>query len=94
MTRCSCRRCRNRRRRPSSPGFSPRVAFRRREYVVVVGNALEPLDEELELLREILGYVVPIALGLAGFGGWFLARQSLSPVVAMADRARRIASRT
>ena len=27
---------------------------------------------------------------LAGIGGWFLARQSLSPVVAMADRARKI----
>ena len=59
-------------------------------YIVVVGNALEPTDEELESLREILGYVVPIALVLAGFGGWFLARQSLSPVVAMAERARRI----
>jgi heavy metal sensor kinase len=59
-------------------------------YIVVIGNALEPTDEELESLRGILGYVVPIALLLAGFGGWFLARQSLSPVVAMADRARRI----
>jgi heavy metal sensor kinase len=34
--------------------------------------------------------MVPIALGLAAIGGWFLARKSLSPVVAMADRARRI----
>ena len=33
---------------------------------------------------------MPIALILAGFGGWFLARQSLSPVVAMAERARKI----
>jgi heavy metal sensor kinase len=60
------------------------------KYIVVVGNPLEPTDEELESLREILGYVVPMALIVAGFGGWFLARQSLSPVVAMADRARRI----
>jgi two-component system OmpR family sensor kinase len=59
-------------------------------YIVVVGNSLEPTDEELESLREILGYVVPIALIVAGFGGWFLARQSLSPVVAMAERARRM----
>ena len=74
-----------------------RLAFRRvtipptgTKYVVVVGSALEPTDEELESLREILGYVVPIALVVAGFGGWFLARQSLSPVVAMAERARKI----
>jgi two-component system OmpR family sensor kinase len=33
---------------------------------------------------------VPIALVIAGLGGSFLARQSLSPVVAMADRARKI----
>jgi two-component system OmpR family sensor kinase len=60
------------------------------QYIVVVGNPLEPTDEELESLRGILGYVVPLALIVAGFGGWFLARQSLSPVVAMADRAREI----
>ena len=60
------------------------------KYVVVVGQSLEPTDEELESLREILWYVVPIGLIVAGFGGWFLARQSLSPVVAMAERARRM----
>jgi two-component system OmpR family sensor kinase len=59
-------------------------------YIVLVGNALEPTDEELESLRTILGYVVPIAMLLAGAGGWFLARQALSPVVAMAERARKI----
>ena len=72
-----------------------RLAFRRvsippAEYVVVVGADLEPMDEELHFLRGILAYVVPIALAIAALGGSFLARQSLSPVVAMADRARRI----
>ena len=72
-----------------------RLAFRRvslsaSQYIVVVGADLEPMDEELEFLRRILAYVVPLALAIAGAGGWFLARQSLSPVVAMADRARRI----
>ncbi|HWI17901.1 MAG TPA: ATP-binding protein, partial [Vicinamibacterales bacterium] len=60
------------------------------KYIVVVGADLEPMDEELEFLRRSLAYVVPIALVLAGIGGSFLARKSLSPVVAMADRARRI----
>ena len=64
--------------------------LRRNDYIVVVGSSLEPTDEELESLRGILAYVVPIALVIAGLGGWFLARQSLSPVVAMAERARRI----
>ncbi len=60
------------------------------QFIVVAGSSLEPTDEELEALREILFYIVPIALGLAGLGGWFLAQHSLSPVVAMAERARRI----
>ncbi len=60
------------------------------EYVIVVGSSLEPTDEELESLRGILAYVVPLSLVVAGLGGWFLARRSLSPVVAMAERARRI----
>src|SRR5688500_342686 len=72
-----------------------RLAFRRvsippAKYVVVVGADLEPMDEELEFLRGILAYLVPIALVIAGVGGSFLARRSLAPVVAMADRARKI----
>ena len=60
------------------------------EYIVLTGTDLERTDEELESLREILLYVVPAALIIAGIVGWFLARHSLSPVMAMADRARRI----
>jgi heavy metal sensor kinase len=59
-------------------------------YFVVVGSPLEPTDEELESLREVLAYLIPIALLLAGAGGWFLARQSLAPVAAMVARARKI----
>jgi two-component system OmpR family sensor kinase len=60
------------------------------DYVVVLGSPMESLDEELASLRRILAYIVPVALIIAGFGGWFLARRSLSPVVSMADRARQI----
>ena len=60
------------------------------DYIVVVGSSLEPTDEELESLRRILAWVVPLSLVVAGIGGWILARRSLSPVVAMADRAREI----
>ena len=61
-------------------------------YIVVAGSSLEPTDEELESLREILAYVVPIALVLGGIGGWFLARHSLSPVSAMVERARKMSA--
>ena len=60
------------------------------EFVIVAGSSLEPTDEELESLRGILAYVVPLSLVIAGIGGWFLAGRSLAPVVTMADRARRI----
>ena len=60
------------------------------DFIVVVGSSLEPTDEELESLRGILAYVVPLSLVIAGIGGWFLAGRSLAPVVTMADRARRI----
>jgi heavy metal sensor kinase len=59
-------------------------------YLVVVGSSLEPTDEELESLRGVLAYVIPIALAIAGLGGWFLARRSLAPVATMAARARHI----
>ena len=59
-------------------------------YIVMVGNSLDATDDELESLRGILAWVIPLGLLIAGVGGWFLARKSLAPVVAMADQARRI----
>jgi heavy metal sensor kinase len=62
----------------------------RTEYIVVAATDLDPTAEELASLRGILLSVVPAALLLAAIVGWFLARHSLSPVMIMADRARRI----
>ncbi|HKS42880.1 MAG TPA: heavy metal sensor histidine kinase [Blastocatellia bacterium] len=57
-------------------------------YIILVSQPLETLEEELESLRETIYYAMPIALLMAGLGGWFLARQSLAPVVAMSEQAR------
>ena len=59
-------------------------------YVAVVGTSLESTDEELESLRRIVAYVVPLTLVLAGVGGWFLVRRGLWPVASMAARARQL----
>jgi heavy metal sensor kinase len=59
-------------------------------YVVLAGQSLEPVEDELESLREILWYVVPVAVVVAGLGGWAIARHSLSPVTAMSRQARSI----
>ena len=59
-------------------------------YIILISQPLDVVEDELESLKDILSYGVPIALILAGLGGWFLARKSLAPVVAMAEEARRI----
>ena len=59
-------------------------------FIVLASQSLEPVEEELGSLREALYFATPAALLLAGLGGWFLARQGLAPVAAMARSAREI----
>ena len=80
----------------SAGGDERRIAFQRviipssAPYFIVVSQSLKPVKEELERLRGIFYVAVPVALTLAGLGGWFLARKSLSPVKKMSDAARRM----
>ena len=67
-----------------------RVAASGAGYIVLAGQSLEPVEDELESLQEILWYVVPVAVVVAGLGGWAIARQSLAPVSAMSRQARTI----
>lgn len=59
-------------------------------FIIMASQPLEAVEDELESLREILYFATPAALLLAGLGGWFLARQGLAPVAAMARSAREI----
>jgi heavy metal sensor kinase len=59
-------------------------------YIILASQPLEAVEDELESLREILYLATPAVLLLAGLGGWFLARQGLAPVAAMAKRAHQI----
>src|SRR5262245_27756192 len=79
------------------PGKFHRVMLRRvtvpptnTPYIIVASESLEDLEKELKAIRDPLLYVGPLALLLAGLGGWLLARKSLAPVVTMAESARRI----
>jgi heavy metal sensor kinase len=69
---------------------SKRHILEGRPTVIRVGFSEQPLWENFwELLFGlILG--LPVALGLAGLAGYFLARRALSPVERMAHRARQI----
>ena len=55
---------------------------------LVVVQSLFHQHEFLETLAGTFAIVIPITLLIAGLGGYFLARRSLSPVVAMSEQAR------
>ena len=66
------------------------LAPMRREYIVVISRSLTPLLGELAADRSILLIAVPLGALVAGVAGWFLARKSLAPVLAMSAQAHRI----
>jgi heavy metal sensor kinase len=58
--------------------------------VVQVARSEARLWHEIHELLVILGLAFPVAVGVAAFGGYVLARRALAPVGKMADRARTI----
>jgi heavy metal sensor kinase len=61
-----------------------------RTYTVVIAQSLHEQSNALRQVRRAFVIAVPLALLAASLGGYFLARKSLAPVVAMGDRAARI----
>jgi two-component system, OmpR family, sensor kinase len=57
---------------------------------VVMAGPLKEQLETLEQARRSLYLAVPLSLLLASLGGYFLARKSLAPVLAMSNRAAQI----
>lgn len=60
--------------------------------VIQVGMSLESALSTRNRFLLTLGAVLPVALLLAGGGGWLLARRALNPVDRMAEAARRISA--
>lgn len=58
--------------------------------VIQVGMSLESLAMARQHFLLVMASVLPLALLLAGGGGWLLARRALNPVHHMAEAARRI----
>jgi heavy metal sensor kinase len=59
-------------------------------YLLVILHSLHAQYEVLETIRLTFAWMILVGLLLAGTGGYFLARRSMAPVVAMGAHARRI----
>jgi heavy metal sensor kinase len=71
-------------------GFAYRFTASGQRYTLVILRSMHPQQEMLEEIRATFAWVIPIAILLAAVGGYFLARKSLAPVVAMSAQAGRI----
>ncbi len=71
-------------------GYSRLFHVEGKDYILVVLQSLHGENEFVEALTQTYALLIPLAVLLAGLGGYFLARRSLSPVVAMSSQAGRI----
>jgi two-component system OmpR family sensor kinase len=60
------------------------------DYIVQIGLRMSRVSKTLSNFRHNLLTAIPIVLVLGAFGGWFLARRSLSPIAHITETARRI----
>jgi len=67
-----------------------REAIERQTYFVVAVQPLDQVAADLGLLRRILLLALPLMIGLAGLGGFWLAGRSLAPLGWMAQQAHHI----
>ena len=61
--------------------------------IIQIGTSLQAIQETLDKLLLILLFGVPASLTMASFGGWFMAKKSLSPVKDITTAARMITAR-
>jgi two-component system OmpR family sensor kinase len=71
-------------------GFVRHFSASGQTYTLIVLQSLHPQEAMLEEVAQTFSLVIPIAVLLASAGGYFLARKSLAPVVAMSTQAGRI----
>lgn len=71
-------------------GFLRKISLDDQPCTVIALQSLHAREEMLEDIRATFAWTIPLALLLASAGGYFLARKSLAPVVAMSSQAGRI----
>ncbi|HEY2459864.1 MAG TPA: heavy metal sensor histidine kinase [Candidatus Acidoferrum sp.] len=71
-------------------GYARRFLAEGQPYTLIVLQSLHTQNEFLEQVSGTFALIIPLAILLASIGGYFLARRSLSPVVAMSAQAGQI----
>ena len=67
-----------------------RITLAGQSYLVVAVQSRDELIADLALLRRVLLLALPLIIGLAGIGGYWLTSRNLAPLASMAEQARRI----
>ena len=70
--------------------FAQRFSAKGRTYTLIILQSLHSQKEMIEEAGGIFAWLIPVAILMASAGGYFLARKSLAPVVAMSSQAGRI----
>ena len=73
--------------------FVRKFPLKGQTYTLVILQSLHAQQEMLEEVQATFAWVIPIAIFLASIGGYFLAKKSLAPVVAMSSQAGRIGAK-
>jgi two-component system, OmpR family, sensor kinase len=73
-------------------GYVRHFSIDQQEATLFVLQSLHRQNEFLETLVGTFGVIIPLAILLAGVGGYLLAKRSLAPVVTMSVQASRIGS--
>jgi len=73
-------------------GVARRFAVGSQEFTLVVLQSMHRQHEMFEGIAEMFAVVIPVAVILATAGGYFLAKKSLAPVVAMSKQAGKISA--
>ena len=71
-------------------GFAQHFSAKGRAYTLIILQSLHPQQAMMEEAGTVFAWLIPLAMLLASVGGYFLARKSLAPVVAMSSQAGRI----
>ncbi len=64
-----------------------------RQFVLLAAEPLEPIRDDLGLVRRVLFIALPVTVLVVGLGGFWLASRSLTPVRRMAEQAKTITDR-